>query len=86
VITQFQCEVGNVNSMNFNNDSSLLCLFGHDEHNRTKGVVYDIASVHQGREPKLLAKQLTDFDVLYSKFSPVESNVLVSCGRENIRF
>jgi len=64
VISLFQSEVGDVNSMNFNNDSSLLCLFGHDEHNRTKGVIYDIASVHQGREPKLCAKQLTDFDVL----------------------
>lgn len=86
LLKTFQCEVTNVNCLSFNSDSSLLVLFGVDDHSRTKAVVYDLAAVHQGRDPKLIAKQLTDYDVKYAKFSPIESNVLVSCGRENIRF
>lgn len=86
LLKTFTSEVSNITSISFNSDSSLLVLFGLDEHSRTKGVIYDLAAVHQGRDPKLIAKQLTDYDVRYAKFSPIESNVIVSCGRENIRF
>jgi len=86
LLKSFSCEVNNITSISFNSDSSLLILFGQDDHSRTKGVVYDLAAVHQGRDPKLIAKQLTDYDVRFAKFSPIESNVIVSCGRENIRF
>ena len=34
----------------------------------------------------LLAKQISDFNILTIKFSPVETDKLVSCGKENIRF
>jgi hypothetical protein len=48
----------------FNNDSSLIAVFGLDDHGRTKAIVYDIASIHHGKDPVLVARQLTDFDVI----------------------
>ena len=36
--------------------------------------------------PTLLAKQTSEFNILYAKFSPYESDKIVCCGRENIRF
>jgi hypothetical protein len=34
----------------------------------------------------LLAKQTLEYNVLYAKFSPYETDKIVCCGRENIRF
>jgi hypothetical protein len=38
------------------------------------------------RKPEILAKQMSDFSIISMKFSPIELDKLVSCGRENIRF
>lgn len=64
MIKSFTSEVGEVRSIGFNCDSSLLSVFGLDAHNRTKALVYDVSAIHQGKDPMLIAKQLTDFDVL----------------------
>ena len=53
----------NIKSMAFNNDSSLICIFGLDEHGRTKVIVFDISGIHLNKPAVLIAKQLTDFDV-----------------------
>jgi len=42
LLKSFSCEVNNITSISFNSDSSLLILFGQDDHSRTKGVVYDL--------------------------------------------
>ena len=35
---------------------------------------------------EIIAKQLSDFNILQIKFSPVDKSKLISCGKENIRF
>lgn len=37
-------------------------------------------------EPGLVARQISDFDIVKIKFSPFEQQRLVSCGKENVRF
>lgn len=64
VMKTFPSEVQSIKCICFNNDSSLIAVFGLDDHNRTKAIVYDVASIHHGKDPVLLARQLTDFDVI----------------------
>ena len=40
----------------------------------------------RGEKPFVIAKQTSDVDIICMKFSPVDSKVLVSSGRENVRF
>lgn len=63
VIRTWTSDVDNVKALTFNCDSSALAVFGVDPNNKTKIVVYNVAGVHLGQEPTLLATQLTDFDV-----------------------
>ncbi len=61
-------------------------MVGLDPYKRQAVLVFDIADIELTRKPQLLAKQISDFNILTIKFSPTEPDRLVSCGRENIRF
>ena len=61
-------------------------MVGLDPYKRQAVLVFDISDIEITRKPTLLAKQISDFNILTIKFSPVETDKLVSCGKENIRF
>ena len=58
-----------------------LAMVGLDPYKRQAILIFDISNVETTREPILLAKQLSDFNILTIKFSPVDTHKLVSCGK-----
>ena len=48
--------------------------------------MYDIGRVTSGGNANILARQISDFNILSLKFSPFEERKLISCGKENVRF
>lgn len=63
-----------------------LAMVGLDQYKRQVILIFDISEIETTRKPILLGKQISDFNINTLKFSPVDTNKLVSCGRENIRF
>lgn len=61
-------------------------MVGLDPYKRQAILIFDINQIQITRKPILLAKQISDFNILTIKFSPIETDKLVSCGKENIRF
>ena len=49
-------------------------------------IVWDISRIHKGEKVEILAKQVSEFNILCLKFSPIDNYRLISCGKENIRF
>ena len=70
----------------FSPDGSLLACVGKDFHNKEMIIIWDISRIHRGEKPEIAAKQTSEFNILCLKFSPIDNNRLVSCGKENIRF
>ena len=49
--------------------------------------MWDIEGIYtENRPPTILAKQVSDFNILTLKFSPFDNLKMASCGKENIRF
>lgn len=61
-------------------------MVGLDTYKRQAILIFDISQIENTRKPILIAKQLSDFNIMTIKFSPVNTEQLVSCGKENIRF
>ena len=49
-------------------------------------IVWDISRIHKGEKAEILAKQVSEFNIISLKFSPIENSKLISCGKQNIRF
>jgi len=61
-------------------------MLGLDSYKRQAILIFDISQIELTRKPLLLAKQISDFNIITLKFSPTETDKLISCGKENIRF
>ena len=49
-------------------------------------IVWDISRIHTGAKAEILAKQVSEFNIISLKFSPIDNYKLISCGKQNIRF
>ena len=67
-------------------DRTMLATVGKDRTNREQIVVWDISQVCEGFHPTIVARQISDYNILNLKFSPFEPLKMISCGKENIRF
>ncbi|KRX04875.1 WD40-repeat-containing domain [Pseudocohnilembus persalinus] len=85
-ICTFQAPYENLKCLSFSYDNSLLCTVGTDSYNRELIIIWNIFDIENKKKPEILAKQVSDFNIISMKFSPTELNKLVSCGKENIRF
>lgn len=100
-VASFQPHASHLNAISVNSQSSQLVTVGTDASNRTQIIVWDIrqlilscatpgehnaAEIAAARENMIVAKQLSDFPINKISFSPFDSNCIISCGRENIRF
>jgi WD repeat-containing protein 90 len=65
-----------------------MCVIGTDKLYRDEILIveayYKEDGVHMGA--KIIARQISEFNILTIKFSPIDCERLVSCGKENIRF
>ena len=68
--------------LSFSHDGKYLASCGKDSHNKELIIVWDIS----GKQPEIVAKQISEFNVLCLKFSPIDNTRMASCGKENIRF
>jgi len=75
-----------VKCLSFSHDGKYLAGVGKDSHNKEIIMVWDISQITESnQEPKVIAKQTSDFNILCLKFSPIDSSRMASCGKENIR-
>ena len=64
-------------------DSKYLCTTGIEAKNKESIILWDISNLD---DIKVFIRQCSPVSINYMKFSPFEPNILVSCGKENIRF
>lgn len=79
-ICSFQCPYEKVQQIRLNSKKH-LAMVGLDPSKRQTILIFDISDIEISRKPVLLAKQISDFNILTIKFSPVEADKLVSCGK-----
>ena len=72
-----------ITSMSVSKDNRLLCTVGLESYNKEMIILWDISFVD---DIKVFVRQGSHFNVKAIKFSPFEQNILVSCGKENIKF
>jgi WD40 repeat protein len=72
--------------LSFSHDGKYLASVGKDSHNKELVIIWDISSITRGGKPEIIARQISEFNVLCLKFSPIDSSRMASCGKENIRF
>ena len=74
-----------IKCLSFNCNRSLLAASGKDEKNKETIMIWDISVLNATSKPIQLTKQISNFNIISMKFSPVDPFILMSCGRENIR-
>lgn len=86
-ISIIQCEMSALKCVSFSPNGNYLATAGKDINNWEQIVVWDIEGVYtENKPPNILAKQVSDFNILTLKFSPFDNLKMASCGKENIRF
>ena len=85
---KFNVLIAEARCMSFNCESLTLCIVGSDKLGRDEILVIEASKKKNGQslEAKVVARQISEFNILTIKFSPTEPDRLVSCGKENIRF
>ena len=82
--------VTNLQCLSFSPDGRFLACVGKEGAAKRYGkemiIVWDISRIHKGEKADILAKQVSEFNILDLKFSPVDNYKLISCGKQNIRF
>lgn len=74
-----------VECISFNCNKTTLAVSGRDEKNKECIFLWDISTLNASTKPPMITKQLSNFNIMAMKFSPIDPFVLMSCGRENIR-
>lgn len=72
-----------ITSMSVSKDNKLLCTVGLESYNKEMIILWDISFVD---DIKVFIRQGSHFNIRAIVFSPFEQNILVSCGKENIKF
>jgi len=87
-IGKFNISIAEARCMSFNCESLTLCIIGSDKLSRDEILVIEASKKPNSQmlEAKVIARQISEFNILTIKFSPTEPDRLVSCGKENIRF
>lgn len=49
-------------------------------------MIYNYSDLVKYKKVDILARQLSDFDIVNLRFNAARSDSLISCGKENIRF
>lgn len=82
-VTQLQC-------VSFSPDGRFLACVGKEGAAKRYGkemiIVWDISRIAKGEKAEILAKQVSEFNIIQLKFSPIDNYKLISCGKQNIRF
>lgn len=87
-VGKFNMSISDVRCISFSFSGSHLCMVGSDKLSRDEIIVIEIYDKKDDRMKgaRIVARQISEFNILTIKFSPIDSDRLVSCGKENIRF
>lgn len=66
-------------------DSKYIVSAGTDIKAREVIIIWDITGINSNRAPVIKSKQVSNFNINTIKFSPIDSERLMSCGKESIR-
>ena len=69
-ICSFQCPYEKVQQIRLSHKKQLV-MVGLDQYKRQAILLFDISRIETERKPELIAKQISDFNILTIKFSPV---------------
>lgn len=75
--------------MSISHNKRFLAMTGLDRLNRELVVIINLEGFLQQKEskaPELVVKKISNFNILCMKFSPIDCEQLLTCGRENITF
>lgn len=72
-------------AVDVSHDCKYVVTAGTDVKARETIIVWDISGINQGRAAEIKAKQVSNFHINTIKFSPIDSERLMSCGKESIR-
>lgn len=72
-------------AIDISHDCKYVVTAGTDVKARETIIVWDISSISQGKPAVIKAKQVSNFHINTIKFSPIDSERLMSCGKESIR-
>lgn len=67
-----------VNCLSFNNDRSILAASGRDEKNREVIQLWNVAVLKANTKPELITSQISNFNIIAMKFSPIDPYALMS--------
>lgn len=90
-LCRYSLELKEARCLSFSFDGNFLCIAGNDKLSRDEIIVVELTEGTgdgQGTKlsAKMVARQVSEFSILTIKFSPIESDKIVTCGKENIRF
>ena len=66
-------------------DNKYVVTAGTDIKARETIILWDISGISSGKSPEIKAKQVGNFHLHTIKFSPIDSERLMACGKESIR-
>ena len=95
-VAAFRPFEGGIRCIAVRDNEAMLCVVGWDRNRRLQINVFDMQALLRdkigitppspSKAPVILARQMSDFDVIDMAFSPIAEDSLISCGRENVRF
>ena len=86
-VGKFNVGVSEARCISFACQDYALCVIGTDKMGRDEIIIVEAYSKNDGTlGARIVARQISEFNILTIKFSPTEPDRLVSCGKENIRF
>jgi WD40 repeat protein len=87
-VGKFNVGVAEARCITFACQGYTMCVIGTDKHCRDEILIIEAQTKEDGRSmgAKIVARQISEFNILTIKFSPIDPDRLVSCGKENIRF
>lgn len=74
-----------IQCLSFSCDRTTLAASGKDAKNKENIMLWDVTVLSANDKPIQLTKQLSNFNIIAMKFSPIDPFVIFSCGKENIR-
>lgn len=87
-IGKFNVGVAEARCISFACQGYTMCIIGTDKFFRDEILIIEAYEKDGGANmgARIVARQVSEFNILTIKFSPIDPDRLVSCGKENIRF
>ena len=78
-------KLNTLKAVDVSHDCKYVVTAGTDIKARETIIVWDITGITSGKPAEIKAKQVSNFHINTIKFSPIDSERLMSCGKESIR-